>query len=476
MARKEARGGDTGTGRIRSTGPGPLPLSPGARDDRGDPGGSLVERVLEDMLATLGREVVAEAEAATQEHVALLPEESVTSGLSRAREGVRLARQGLEEAPRVGTVALDEALTELGALGGEVEAAAFAAALEACARGLHRQAGFSLTDWLAARMPWADRAFLARVQVVASSCDHLQNRPVGIAVTEGRVPVRRAEIVVRALDQVRRVLDPDQYSGYVDILLGAAADARLSDAQLRRATTRLLELVVDEGERDRRELAAHERRGVTVLRGRDGMTRFVVDAPATQAAMIEGLLTSRLAAPQAGPDGEPDPRTARQRAFDALTAVVGRGLSCPEGAPQMARTTLFVTMRLDDLLGRTVGHGVTLPGDVLSARQVRELACEADIVPAVLGGDSEILDLGRAVRLATRAQVRALYLRDGGCTFPGCSVPAAWTIAHHATWFSRGGATDMDNLALLCQRHHTHVHQHDLACTIDASGVTWHVR
>lgn len=457
---------------------------------------SVVERILEELVQAWAGRLVEEAEAQTRGAAPdgrpagagddadaseagarpLLPDEAVQEGLVQARDGLRVVREGVEQAVRLGAPVLDQALSELGALADEVEAVAFTAALEACARGLHREAGFSLADWLALRMPWADRAFLARVQVVASACDHLQNRPVGEAVTEGRVPVRRAEIVVRALDQVRHVLDPDQYSAYVGILLDAAADVALSDPQLRRATRHLLELVLEEDERDRRELAAHERRGVTVLRRRDGTTRFVVDAPATEAAMIHGLLTSRLAAPQTGPDGERDPRTARQRAFDALVSVIGRGLSCPEGTPQMARTTLFVTMALDDLTGRTVGHGVTLAGEPLSARQVRELACEADLIPAVLGGEGEILDLGRAVRLATRAQVRALYLRDGGCTFPGCSVPAAWTIAHHATWFSRGGATDMDNLALLCQRHHTHVHQRDLTCTIDGTGVTWHVR
>jgi hypothetical protein len=299
---------------------------------------------------------------------------------------------------------------------------------------------------------------------------------IGQAVSTGRFPVRRAAVIVEALGKVRQVLDADQYESYVQILVKAAADQKLSDAQLRRATAHLLELVLDQEEADRAERAAHQQRSVSVVRRRNGLTRFVVDAPAAQAAMIEGALTSRLAAPQTGPEGELDERSAGQRRFDAFVTVFGRGLSCPEGTPQMARATLFVTMRLSDLRRDTPGHGVTLDGEMLSATQVRQLACEGEVIPAVLGSDGELLDLGQAVRLATKAQVRALYLRDGGCTFPGCTVPAQWTIAHHHRWWSRGGTTDLDNLALLCERHHTHVHQHDLSATVDASGVTWHLR
>jgi hypothetical protein len=321
-----------------------------------------------------------------------------------------------------------------------------------------------------------DRAHLAQVATVARACEHLQNTAVGQAVSEGRFPVRRGAIILRALEKVRGLLDPDQYESYVTILVDAAADAKLTDTQLRRAAEHLLALVLDEEEADRRERAASEMRSVRSHHVGKGVKRFVIDAPARQAAILEGILTSRLAKPVKGPDDERDPRSAAQRQFDALMTVVGRGLAAPEGVPQTARATLFITMQLDHLRRDTPGHGTTLTGGSLSARQVRQAACEAEIIPVVLGGEGQILDMGRAVRLATPAQVKALYLRDQGCTFPGCSVPAQWTIAHHHPWFSRGGATDLDKLALLCEPHHTHVHENDLECTIDDSGVTWHER
>ena len=105
---------------------------------------------------------------------------------------------------------------------------------------------------------------------------------------------------------------------------------------------------------------------------------------------------------------------------------------------------------------------------------MRRLACEADILPMVLGTAGELLDLGRTTRLATPAQRLALWHRDRGCTYPGCSIPPTWCEAHHVTHWCDGGATDLTNLALLCGRHHTVVHERGLTATATAFGVTWH--
>ena len=124
--------------------------------------------------------------------------------------------------------------------------------------------------------------------------------------------------------------------------------------------------------------------------------------------------------------------------------------------------------------GLGAGFGVSATGDVLSPATVRRLACDASLIAAVLGGHGEPLDVGRRHRLVTPAIRTALILRDRGCSFPGCTVPAAWTDAHHLTHWIDGGRTSLDNLALLCRRHHTYVHRHHLTATITATGVTWH--
>ncbi|MGH3950701.1 MAG: DUF222 domain-containing protein, partial [Pseudonocardiaceae bacterium] len=83
----------------------------------------------------------------------------------------------------------------------------------------------------------------------------------------------------------------------------------------------------------------------------------------------------------------------------------------------------------------------------LIAEAARRIACDANLVPIVLGSDGQPLAMGRAVRTATKAQRRALALRDHGCVFDGCTRPVRWTQAHHiAEWDKHNGATNIDNM------------------------------
>jgi hypothetical protein len=122
-------------------------------------------------------------------------------------------------------------------------------------------------------------------------------------------------------------------------------------------------------------------------------------------------------------------------------------------------TTVIVTMTLDQLRAELATAGV---GEAelanLSADEARRLACTAQIVPAVLGGDSEILDLGRTRRLFSPAQRKALRLRDQRCRAEGCTIPATWTEAHHLQSWHTGGPTDLTNAILLCSHHHHRAH------------------
>ncbi|KAA1426358.1 HNH endonuclease signature motif containing protein, partial [Nocardioides antri] len=125
-------------------------------------------------------------------------------------------------------------------------------------------------------------------------------------------------------------------------------------------------------------------------------------------------------------------------------------------------TTVMVTITLDSLRQDLATAGL-LDGDLtaganLSATQARRLACNAQIIPVVLGGKGEILDLGRTRRLYNAAQRKALRLRDKRCRAEGCSIPATWCEAHHETPWSRGGRTDLDDGVLLCSWHHHRAH------------------
>ncbi len=109
---------------------------------------------------------------------------------------------------------------------------------------------------------------------------------------------------------------------------------------------------------------------------------------------------------------------------------------------------------------------------LVDAATLELLACNATVRAAVLAPGGALLDLGRAQRLASPAQNTALNARDGGCVVPGCTVPGDGCEAHHVIWWSRGGPTDLDNLALVCGRHHEEVHSGDWEIEM-RGGVPW---
>ena len=108
-----------------------------------------------------------------------------------------------------------------------------------------------------------------------------------------------------------------------------------------------------------------------------------------------------------------------------------------------------------------LGVGRLDSGELLSPSAVRRMACDARILPAVMGGDGQVLDLGRSRRLFTGPIRRALVLRDGGCAFPSCDRPPAWCEAHHVLSWLLGGATTVDNGVLVCRVHHRLLHEPD---------------
>jgi hypothetical protein len=97
-------------------------------------------------------------------------------------------------------------------------------------------------------------------------------------------------------------------------------------------------------------------------------------------------------------------------------------------------------------------------GTPISPDTVRRLACDAAIIPMVLGSRGEVLNQGRRIYLPTMAQRHAVSIRDRHCAFPGCRRPAKWTEVHHIIPFPTG-PTDLDNLLLLCDKHHHLVHE-----------------
>jgi len=162
--------------------------------------------------------------------------------------------------------------------------------------------------------------------------------------------------------------------------------------------------------------------------------------------------------PADAPDG---PRSLSQRRADGLVDLCGwyRRGGKPAGNPP----TLNVVVDVATLNGDTPEAAVArcdLDGvGPVTRATLERIACDAMLARLVTAGDSIVLDLGRATRLATPAQRKALAVRDGECRFPGCDRPHHWCDIHHLTSWLQGGATDLAELLLLCRRHHVFVHQ-----------------
>jgi hypothetical protein len=122
---------------------------------------------------------------------------------------------------------------------------------------------------------------------------------------------------------------------------------------------------------------------------------------------------------------------------------------------------VYVTIPLEDLVDPATGRGAATTGfgAVLSAARVRWLACDAAITRIVLDPDGVPLDHGRTKRLVSGALRKSVEIRDRHCVFAGCHAPTHWCEVHHlAEWLQDQGETNLENSALLCERHHTRVH------------------
>ncbi len=304
-------------------------------------------------------------------------------------------------------------------------------------------------------------------EAVAKPC----NAPLAEAVLTARVPVGNAAVALAEMDKLLPRLTP----ACAETVLGGFVAIAETDgpAQIRALRPRVIARYGRWGEFQRREDLLKHGRSLSQPYADDGMAEYRLRLDPEGQAVLEAIL-GPLAAPQPSTVTGSDLRTSDQRRADALVEVCRRAAAAGGAAPTTPKAAVVVTMDWTDLKERT-GAGTTLTGDLLAPETVRRMACDAAIIPAVLGTRSELLDLGRTVRLATPKLFLALCLRDRGCTFPGCSRPPGWCDAHHGVHWCDGGPTDLSNMALLCPRHHTIVHQKGYTATITTTEVTWHL-
>ncbi len=159
-------------------------------------------------------------------------------------------------------------------------------------------------------------------------------------------------------------------------------------------------------------------------------------------------------------DGSEDPRSAPQRRADALVELCRAYLDRSD-RPQVAgeRPHVVITVDLQSLRGKPGRRSELEDTGPITPETARRLACDAGVSRIITMGTSEPLDVGRKTPVVPSGMRRALVLRDGGCRFPGCGRPQAWCDAHHVRHWADGGSTALENLVLLCRRHHRAIHE-----------------
>jgi hypothetical protein len=396
-----------------------------------------------------------------------------------------LEKAGVEPAWAVDDAGLAVAMSLLGQLRSLTDRLEVTITSEVLTRGTADATGLSPVDWIVDQQgsaaPRPDPRRVATVVRVAEAGTSREpgGQAICAAVQAGVLPVRSAAQIARFVRDVKPLADPAVLEQDVAVLCAAASDGPdgrgLPDRELAQAVRYATNLSRADRSLDGDEDRCRQARALWSGPGPAGMTSYRMLLDPEAAAAVDSAI-SGLSAPVKGPDREPDLRPAARRRADALLEAIRRGVAASTDLPGGTKTQIMVTIPLADLNQQVRGAGLTTSGELLSPATLRRLACDAQLIPMVLGGHSELLDLGHGERYFTPAQRRAVARRDGHCTYPACTRPAAWCDIHHLRWWSRGGRTDLDNAALLCERHHTLVHQQDLHGTVNQHGVTWHRR
>jgi Domain of unknown function (DUF222)/HNH endonuclease len=283
----------------------------------------------------------------------------------------------------------------------------------------------------------------------------LATRPVvGAAFNAGDIGFETATVVCSAIDAL---------PGGVPAAMNTQIEELLVDIARDEGTKAVVQRSIEIAERfdpdgfERQEADARSRRWLQLIRQHDGSVKLRGCLDKESAALALAVLDP-LSAPWPTIDGVPDTRVPERRNADAFMQL------CQLATPALPevrgeRPHMFVTTTLESLQRKIDSAPGSLEGGYLISKSaIRRIACDANVIPVVLGSAGQPLDIGRATRIVPQGLRRALILRDEGCAFPGCDRPPSWCDAHHIDHWADGGPTSLGNTALLCGHHHDRVH------------------
>lgn len=377
---------------------------------------------------------------------------------------------------QAGSDDLAAAMESLDAMAAQLDAARVMVTAEAAGRGvISASTAASVTQWVGQHGRHLEPGEAHRVATVAAAVQEPRNGLLAASVREGKVSTRCAAVTLREVDKIAPLVPDASREEALGWFLQVGHEAGS------RELAQLATWIVGRFGGNALELAADKARrlsGVNVARLPSGVTRYVMDLCPEHSAIIDAGLEG-LSAPRTTTDPETgqvlrDTRLAPQRRAEAMVEIFTRAAAADRARSITGTTKLVVMVQLSDLTAGVGGVGTTLTGQQLDAGTVRRLACDAEVIPAVLGADSELLDVGREQRLFEGGVRTSVVVRDRRCTFPHCGRPAPWCRVHHVRHWLDGGRTRLLNGALLCEAHHVVVHQLGLTATVTASKVTWH--
>lgn len=324
--------------------------------------------------------------------------------------------------------------------------------------------GISTVGWLADNLRYSRR----EAHRLVHEAGHLTRFPhLADAAIAGEVRPEQMRAVTSVLTRLPDDLGHDAERAAEQTMVDYCAE--FDSQALNRLSHHLLDVIAPEvadqataKRLEREERTAHANRFLTFTPDGQGSLLLKGSLPETEGELLRTQVDAiaaqqrRLALDAADPLTNPTPRwgTSAHRA-DALIALA-RAAALHQDAPNHGgdRPRVIVTIDHRDLLAGCTKAGVQPTGTEISTGQLRRLACDAGILPIVLGGPSGVLDVGREHRLVTPTIRAALVARDQGCVFPGCDRPPAACEAHHLIPWQSGGATSIHNLALFCPHHH----------------------
>ncbi len=281
------------------------------------------------------------------------------------------------------------------------------------------------------------------------------------AVREGWLGTEKASIVRRTLE------DLTVETAEIEVSLVDRARQRSVTAVRKMCAFELARC--DQAALEQQEARNRKSRYLSVIQEPGGMVgihgRLDAVSAAPVKAWIDAQVRAQMTAERELADGER--RQPGQIAADVLVAMARHSMGC-DAPGTGVKTTLVVRVDKKDLeAGTGLAQCDAVEGPI-SAGALRLMAVDAQILPAVMGGASLALDLGRAARLFTRAQRLAIAERDGGCA--KCGAPVARCDVHHIRWWSRGGRSDIANGVLLCVGCHQRLHDHGWEVEINRRG------